>query len=236
MGRLDFYCANSPMREALSSDMLTDREWVHLGLQAKHWFSPLAFVAVVLGSCCADMPPKAVVILFDINCISCKHTFTDLMVRTHWWPRILCTTSFSFSEKNTHKMSFAGEDQQNSSPSPWEELNFLSVSCQPNKAWNAVTALYSKPNSYGLAILWLTMYWRFLPLSVELLSNTMDARASAALPCSPVVKRRKMYVYIFSYTEDGKGWGICLILFAFSTGSFSTFHILYHPLSFLALS
>lgn len=38
---------------------------------------------------------------------------------------------------------------------------FLSVSCQPSKAWNAVTALYSKPDSYGLAILWLTMYWRF---------------------------------------------------------------------------
>lgn len=113
---------------------------------------------------------------------------------------------------------------------------FLSVSCQPSKAWNAVTALYSKPDSYGLDILWLTMYWRFLTLSVELLSNTMEARASVALPCSPVVKRRKMYVYIFSYTEDGKGWGICLILFAFSTDSFSTFHILYHPLSFLALS
>lgn len=173
------------------------------------------------------MPPQGCCHSVWHHCILYRHSFTDLMVRTHWWPRILCTTSFSFLEKKCTQDVFCWWRSSEFISFSLGGIYFLSVSCQPSKAWNVVTAFSSKPCSYGLDILWLTMYWGFLPLSVELLSNTMDARVSAVLPCSPVVKRRKMYAYVFSYTEDGKGWGVWLILFVFSTGSFPTFHILY---------
>lgn len=75
---------------------------------------------------------KAVVILFDITA-SC----TDTLSQTLWLeltddPEFSAQHLFPSWKKNAHKMSFAGEDHQNSSPSLWEE--FTSSLCPASPA------------------------------------------------------------------------------------------------------
>lgn len=68
----------------------------------------------------------------------------------------------------------------------------------------------------------------FLPLAVELLSNTLDVRVSAVLLLFLVVEKENLCVYF----QLQRRWQRLRYLFVFSAGSFSTFHAMPSHITF----
>lgn len=138
---------------------------------------------------CRYVYPKAIVFLTDVT-ESCEDTLSQTL-----WLELIDDSESSAphlfpSQENLHKMSFAGESHQNSSPADCEELASSLCPTSPGKAWHVVdSSLLKNTMASGLDILW---FYNVLKASYQsMLKYYKTPRMSEYLPCCSVPCRKE---------------------------------------------